>query len=53
MKLNKPITRQELAELLNIHRNTLNRWLQREHIVLKPRLITPDEIKSILIKFGY
>ncbi len=53
MKLNQPITRQELANILHVHRNTLNRWLKSEGILLKARLIPPDEIRDILIKLGY
>jgi len=47
------VTRKELAHHMGIHTKTLYRWLKKENIFLKHRLISPIEKKLILKRFGY
>ena len=53
MKSLQPVTRKELAYFMGIHTKTLYRWLKQERIILKNRLISPQEKKMILRRFGY
>lgn len=46
-------TRQQIADELGISRWTLKRWLDKEHIVLKNRLISPDEADYIYRALQY
>ena len=48
----QPITRTELAAHLGISPRTLNRWLRKEGIKLKPRRISEEDLKIILEAFG-
>ncbi len=48
----KFITRQELARMMGISRNTLYNRLKSEQIDLKPGLISPEDQKRILDLLG-
>lgn len=52
MKSNKAKTRQQIANEYGISRKTLYNWLKREKIILKSRLVTPQEQTKIYGKFG-
>ncbi len=49
----KPVTRDQLAELLGISRATLYRWLRKHNIEVPNGLICPKSQEKIAKVFGF
>ena len=47
------MTRQELATKFGISTRTLNKWINDEGIKLKPGLLKPRDVATILEKLGF